>query len=450
MSYRDAPCSIIIVGASGDLSKRKLLPALYSLFVHDQLPTECAIFGFARSEMSDQEFQALVREKVGDEPRVAEFATLCRYVQGHYDSCEDFERLREIVHEAMPGANTLFYMAIPPSIFVQTAKAIGAHWDDNDNAWLRVVLEKPFGRDSRSSAELNEAMASIFDEEQIYRIDHYLGKEVIQNLMVIRFANRIFEPIWNREHIESISISWSEEIGCEGRAGYFDNYGIIRDVLQNHLLQIVALVGMEQPLRLDAEHICDEKVKMLCGLAPAALEDTLVGQYVGYAEEDGVPAKSRTETYARTTLHGTNPRWHGVPFHLEAGKALSGSRTEIVIQFRDVPYSIYSKHGSTANRLVIRVQPDEAIELYITNKRPGHARSLAEVKLDLLYREEFDEVVPEAYERLLLEVVRGDRSLFIRDDELAVAWDLVTPLLDELDAKGVKPKPYWFGSTGPE
>ena len=179
MSYRDAPCSIIIVGASGDLSKRKLLPALYSLFVHDQLPTECAIFGFARSEMSDQEFQALVREKVGDEPRVAEFATLCRYVQGHYDSCEDFERLREIVHEAMPGANTLFYMAIPPSIFVQTAKSIG-HTGRQRQRLVTRVLEKPFGRDSRSSAELNEAMASIFDEEQIYRIDHYLGKEVIK------------------------------------------------------------------------------------------------------------------------------------------------------------------------------------------------------------------------------------------------------------------------------
>jgi glucose-6-phosphate 1-dehydrogenase len=449
--YRSNPCNVIIVGASGDLTKRKLIPALFSLFRGNVLPNEVNIFGFARSELSREDYLQRISGFVDQaNPQLDAFLQCCHYHAGSYDSEADFVALMDKVESISPGANTLVYMAIPPSVFVDAARSIGAAAAKGDDRWLRVVIEKPFGRDSRSSRELMTALAEIFTEEQTYRIDHYLGKEVIQNLMVLRFANRIFEPIWNRDHIESVSISWSEEIGCEGRAGYFDSYGIIRDVLQNHLLQIVALIGMEQPLRHRADAICDEKVKMLCSLAPLTLEDTVIGRYEGYRDDPDVPKDSRTETYVRTVLHGANPRWHGVPFYLEAGKALSASRTEIRIKFRDVPYSIYSDCGDFANELLIRVQPAEAIELTIANKRPGHAHELAAAKLDLHYKSTFEEIVPDAYERLLLDVIRGDRSLFIRDDELAVAWDLVTPLLDELEARRIEPEIYAYGGKGPQ
>ena len=447
--YRSTPCNVIIVGASGDLTKRKLIPALFSLFRGNVLPEETNIFGFARSPLSRGDYLDRISGFVdSDNPQLPDFLQRCHYHAGSYDNEADFESLMQEAERVSPNANTLVYMAIPPSIFVDAARSIGAAAAKSDDRWLRVVIEKPFGRDSRSSRELMAALAEIFTEEQTYRIDHYLGKEVIQNLMVLRFANRIFEPIWNRDHIESVAISWSEEIGCEGRAGYFDNYGIIRDVLQNHLLQIVALIGMEQPLRQQAEAICDEKVKMLKSLEPLALDDTVIGRYEGYRDDPDVPNDSRTETYVSTVLHGANPRWHGVPFYLEAGKALSSSRTEIRIKFRDVPYSIYSD-SAFANELLIRVQPAEAIELTIANKRPGHAHELAPAKLDLHYKSTFDEIVPDAYERLLLDVIRGDRSLFIRDDELAVAWDLVTPLLDELEDRKVDPVIYAYGGSGP-
>ncbi|MFT5126693.1 MAG: glucose-6-phosphate 1-dehydrogenase [Rhodothermales bacterium] len=450
-NYRNTPCNVIIVGASGDLTKRKLIPALYSLFRSGVLPEDVNIFGFARSPLSREDYLSRISafvDKGAD--KIDAFLERCHYHAGSYDNDADFAALMEKVESISPGANTLVYMAIPPSVFVDAARSIGAVAKTDDERWLRVVIEKPFGRDSRSSRTLMTALAEIFTEEETYRIDHYLGKEVIQNLMVLRFANRIFEPIWNRDHIESVSISWSEEIGCEGRAGYFDSYGIIRDVLQNHLLQIVALIGMEQPLRHEAEAICDEKVKMLKSLEPLALPDTIIGRYEGYRDDPDVPNDSRTETYVSTVLHGANPRWHGVPFYLEAGKALSASRTEIRIKFRDVPYSIYRDSGNIANELLIRVQPAEAIELTIANKRPGHAHELAHAKLDLHYKSAFNEIVPDAYERLLLDVIRGDRSLFIRDDELAVAWDLVTPLLDELEASKVDPEIYAYGSKGPK
>lgn len=449
-NYRNTPCNVIIVGASGDLTKRKLIPALYSLFRSGVLPKDVNIFGFARSELSREEYLKRISGFVSkDAKQLDAFLERCHYHAGSYGNDADFAALIEKVEAVSPGANTLVYMAIPPSVFVDAARSIGAAGKSSNGRWLRVVIEKPFGRDSRSSKELMAALAEIFTEEETYRIDHYLGKEVIQNLMVLRFANRIFEPIWNRDHIESVSISWSEEIGCEGRAGYFDSYGIIRDVLQNHLLQIVALIGMEQPLRHKAEAICDEKVKMLRSLEPLVVADTVIGRYEGYRDDPEVPNDSRTETYVSTVLHGANPRWHGVPFYLEAGKALSASRTEIRIKFRDVPYSIY-RDSEVTNELLIRVQPEEAIELTIANKRPGYAHELAHAKLDLHYKSSFDEVVPDAYERLLLDVIRGDRSLFIRDDELAVAWDLVTPLLDELNERNVEPVIYAYGSKGPK
>lgn len=470
--YLQQPCNVIIVGASGDLTRRKLMPALFSLFCNDMLPEQLNIVGFARSSLSNEMFRERIsthlvcryeEEAERCQERIAAFLNRCTYCSGNYDSLDGFTALQDHLGTLSTGpANTLLYMAVPPSLFVPIAQTFAATSliDPGPDRWLHVVLEKPFGRDSTSSSELMTALATCFAEEQTYRIDHYLGKEVIQNLMILRFANLIFEPVWNRDHIEHVSISWSEQIGCGGRAGYFDNYGIIRDVLQNHLLQIVALVGMEQPIYQDAEHICDEKVKMLRAVPPIKLADTVVGQYSGvtvddsvipgYLDDNDVPSDSLTPTYVRTVLYCNNPRWHGVPFRLEAGKAVNTQRTEIVIQFKDVPYSIFSMvPGMTANRLVIRVQPDEAISLHVVNRLPGLGQELASAKLNLHYQSAFQQIVPDAYERLLLDVLRGDRSLFIRDDELAAAWDIVTPLLEGLETRGIKPQPYAYGSDGP-
>ncbi|MCJ8330105.1 MAG: glucose-6-phosphate dehydrogenase [Lentisphaeria bacterium] len=468
--HKEQACNIIILGASGDLSKRKLLPALFALYCNGMLPHDTRVYGYARSKMDDQQFREKITANLNcrytpDSNDCAEkmetFLKMCFYQVGQYDSIQDFTALNErMAKEKRADANHLFYMSIPPDIFIDTSCSIGGAglMDVPDGFWSRVVLEKPFGRDSKSSAILMKTLKSIFDEESTYRIDHYLGKEVIQNLMTLRFANLIFEPVWNRNYIDWVSIAFSEDIGCEGRAGYFDNFGIMRDVLQNHILQIVALVGMEAPVSLDAKHIADEKVKLLASAAAITAAETIVGQYIantvdgeekpGYLDDDEVPEGSITETYAHTIMHINNPRWSGVPFYLSAGKALDTRKTEIQIQFKDLPYSIFNgtgKENPQANKLVIRVQPNEAIELHVTNKVPGMGMEMEDVKLDMLYHDSFDEELPDAYERLLLDVIRGDRSLFLQDEELRVGWDIVTPLLHQLEKEGKKPVQYPYG-----
>ncbi len=470
---RDLPCNFVIIGASGDLSRRKLIPALFSLYCNELLPIKFSILGFARTVYDDQEFRDLVVQNLTCryEPesnkcaaKMEEFLARCFYVSGRYDDDDAFVNLRERLGESgYCGGNDLWYMAIPPSVFIDAAKSIkraNLAVNGDNGRWSRIVVEKPFGRDSDSSAGLLDEMSLLFSEQQIYRIDHYLGKEVIQNLMILRFANLIFEPLWNKDFITSVSISWSEKIGCAGRAGYFDNYGIIRDVIQNHLLQIVALVGMEQPSQLDAEKISDEKVRLLRSIESVSLNETVVGQYAsspdnqsdepGYLDDPDVPDDSITPTYAKTIVRIANQRWENVPFYLEAGKALDRSMTEIRIQFREVPESIYHRfEGMTDNCLVIRVQPNEAIELHIVNKRPGFRYQLDGVTLNLHYASTFQEILPDAYERLLLDVIRGDRSLFIRADELAASWEIVTPVLKDLELQNIKPESYEFGSSGP-
>jgi glucose-6-phosphate 1-dehydrogenase len=327
--------------------------------------------------------------------------------------------------------------------------------------WSRVVVEKPFGEDRESSDRLGHELAKVFVEEQTYRIDHYLGKEVVQNLMVLRFANLIFEPIWSAKFIRNVQVTWKEDIGVEGRGGYFDGYGIIRDVMQNHLIQILSLIAMEPPSRLDANCIRDEKVKALRAVAPLKLEDLVVGQYTGgerdgrrcpaYVEEKGVPAGSLTPTYAAAVFRLNNSRWADVPFFIRAGKALDEKQTEIRIQFRKVPGNMFCQIGgcSAANELSIRVQPDEAIHFTVVNKVPGLELKLAPRDLDLHYKAVFSESIPDAYESLLLDVVTGDKSLFIRKDELAAAWDIFTPVLHEMRNRGQKPEPYACFSQGP-
>ncbi len=471
---RDEPLCIIVIGASGDLAIRKIFPALFSLYCQELLPKEIHIVGYARTEMSNEAFQELVNTKLtcryvpGErcDQLMAEFLQRCTYISGQYDNPESFNQLYEKLQtlDSTGKENRIFYMSIPPFLFLDVAHALAdaglVHRSDTEG-WSRVVIEKPFGSDRESSDELTSSMGKVFTEEQTFRIDHYLGKEVIQNLMVLRFANLIFDPLWNRTHIENVHISWMENLGLEGRAGYFESYGIIRDVMQNHLLQMVALVAMEQPLSLHSQHVRDEKVKALRSISSLRLNDLVVGQYsagafkgrqhFGYLQEKGVRLDSITPTYACAVLHIRNRRWDGVPFMIQAGKGLHDSKTEIRIQFRDVPANIFStaSNALSNNELVIRVQPDAGMSLRIVNKAPGLGINLVESNLDLRYEAAFNAVIPDAYESLLLDVLEGDKSLFIRSDELEAAWDVFTPVLHQLEKECIKPEQYEFGSAGP-
>lgn len=462
------PCNIVITGASGDLAKKKIIPALFSLYCNGVLPEEFRIYGFARSRMSDLEFRDLAmahltcRYVPGNDcwQKMNQFLKNCYYHAGNYGAQTDFESLKSRIEaDGMAEANYLFYMAIPPSVFLDTAKALkgAGFFEETPTSWRRAVLEKPFGHDLASCCELLADMDSILTEEQTYRIDHYLGKEVIQNLLILRFSNLIFEPLWNHKYIEQVDIHWSESIGTPGRAGYFDQYGIIRDVIQNHLMQILALVGMEPPSRLDPRHICDEKVKLLECIEPLSYEDVTVGQYTGdgrtagYLEEEGVPADSITPTYAKAKICINNARWHGVPFYLVAGKAMDETVSEIRIRFKDVPYSPFrGMEGMEANVLTVRIQPDESMNLQVVSKFPGLDLKLQPTSLKLHYQSAFNKTIHDAYERLLLDVLRGDKNLFPRADEVKVAWEVLTPVLHELEARNERPLPYAFGSSGPE
>jgi glucose-6-phosphate 1-dehydrogenase len=364
--------------------------------------------------------------------------------------------------EGRADADRIFYMAVPPSVFLEVAKALGSSGlvaCGSGKEWSRVVVEKPFGRDRATSDDLVRQMNKVWSEETTYRIDHYLGKEIVQNLMVLRFANLVFDPIWNRDYVESIHISWKEPIGVGNRGGYFDDVGIIRDVMQNHLLQILALLMMEKPARYTASLVRDEKVRLLKSVVPPGLKDIRLGQYaagkvhdVGYSGEPGVPADSLTATYASAALCVRNSRWDGVPVILEAGKGMDQWINEVRMRFRSVPCNIFGEEVGEvhSNELVIRIQPDEAITLRIMNKAPGLDLVFRQSDLNLRYQTAFEGQIPDAYECLLLDVIQGDRNLFIRADELAAAWDIFTPVLKRIEAERLRPVMYPFGSSGPE
>ncbi len=467
--------SVVVVGASGDLAKRKIFPALFALYCQDFLPAELTITGFARSQLTDEAFRSRITEHLtcrytpGEKDcaeKMETFLDRCHYVSGQYDSTDAFLDLFMHLQQYEPHSRTnrLFYLAIPPSVFLDVARAIGNAgfvYCGDASPWSRVVIEKPFGEDRDSSDELVQELSLVFSENQTFRIDHYLGKEVIQNLLVLRFANRIFEPLWTREHIKSVQISWAEQLGVEGRGGYFDQYGIIRDVVQNHLLQILSLVAMEPPNHLSSGTIRREKTRVLKDTRPVDMENLVLGQYVsapagapphqGYTEDETVPDDSLTCTYAAALLHIDNPRWEGVPFMLRAGKALDRKTTEIRIRFHDLENCVFCGPEACphSNELVIRVQPDEAIMFRITNKVPGLGMDMETRDLDLQYDTAFSELIPDAYEDLLLDVIQGEKSLFIGSQELAAAWDIFTPVLHTIDENHVRPLPYPFGSTGP-
>ncbi|MBM4093276.1 MAG: glucose-6-phosphate dehydrogenase, partial [Planctomycetes bacterium] len=399
--------------------------------------------------------------------RMAEFLGRCHYVRGDYGSRDSFLDLYQAMRQREGGAaaNRYFYLAIPPSVFLDVARALGDAGLVSCGAtepWSRIVIEKPFGRDRSSYDELARSLSQVFAEDQTYRIDHYLGKEVIQNLLVLRFANIVFEPLWNRDFIQSIHIQWKENLDLEGRGGYFDNYGIIRDVVQNHLLQILALVAMEPPARFDPDCLAAEKTRVLRKIPPLSPQELVVGQYqagqrngvrvAAYRDDPQVPDDSLTPTFATARLRIEVPRWQDVPVTISAGKGLDSRSTEIRVRFREVPTNMFCAIGQcpAANELVVRVQPDEGIHLSFTTKVPGMGLVLRPEKLDLRYQQAFTELIPDAYESLLLDVIRGDRSLFIRNQELEAAWDIFTPVLRDLERLGVVPEPYAFGSSGPD
>ncbi|XP_031475887.1 glucose-6-phosphate 1-dehydrogenase, chloroplastic-like [Nymphaea colorata] len=465
--------SITVVGASGDLAKKKIYPALFALFYEGCLPEHFTIFGYARSKMTDAELRTMVsktltcridkRENCND--KMKQFLERCFYHSGQYDSVDNFAELDKKLKEQEGGrlSNRLFYLSIPPNVFINAVKCASLS-ASSSNGWTRVIVEKPFGRDSESSAALTRGLKKYLKEDQIFRIDHYLGKELVENLSVLRFSNLIFEPLWSRQYIRNVQLIFSEDFGTEGRGGYFDSYGIIRDIMQNHLLQILALFAMETPVSLDAEDIRNEKVKVLRSMRPLQLDDVVIGQYKshskggithpGYLDDKTVPKGSLTPTFAAAALFIDNARWDGVPFLMKAGKALHSKRAEIRVQFRHVPGNLYRKSFGTdldraTNELVIRVQPDEAIYLKINNKIPGLGMRLDRSNLNLHYAARYSNEIPDAYERLLLDAIEGERRLFIRSDELNAAWALFTPLLKEIEEKKIVPELYPYGSRGP-
>ncbi len=507
-----SPAMMVIFGASGDLANRKLLPAIYKLSQQRLLPPNFVILGYARSPLSDDEFRHRARTSMVGNSEVEfqssawdAFAPRLFYISGEYDDDKGFERLQDRIsmleEQWNIGGNRLFYLSTPPSVYepiitclgnADLVKPAGGH------NWTRVVIEKPFGSDLQSAHKLNDHVLSVFDEDQVYRIDHYLGKETVQNVLVFRFANGIFEPIWNRNYVDNVQITVAESIGVEGRGGYYERSGALRDMMQNHLMQLVSLTAMEPPIAFDAKAVRDQKVNLLQAIRPLSLDE--VPDYVvraqynagtadtrpvpAYLEENGVASDSTTETYVAWRLEIDNWRWQGVPFYLRTGKALPRKASEISVTFRRAPHLLFdstegfdgaSGQGETGlqaamqgerliedslsrNVLTMRIQPDEGITLKTLAKRPGPSVNLTPVNLEFTYGHSFGDP-PDAYQRLLLDVVLGDSTLFTRRDEVELAWQRITQVLDgwqmqeEQSSNGSQPfrlPTYPAGTWGPK
>jgi glucose-6-phosphate 1-dehydrogenase len=473
----DEPFALIIFGASGDLTRRKLMPALWSLFAARTLPEPFAIVSVARTAMTDAEFRTRMRDAITEFARAQppsehvwdRFASSLFYVSGDPKDAALYPRLATALGELETrhgGAlNRLFYCSTPPSVYGDIVRHLGASGLAHaQGGWTRIVIEKPFGRDYASARELNEQLAAVFTEEQVYRIDHYLGKETVQNILVFRFANQIFEPLWSRVHVNHVQITVAEDLGVETRGAYYEEAGALRDMVQNHLLQLLCLIAMEPPVTFDAGPVRDEKNKVMEAIRPVdparVGESAVRGQYgagfvngrqvPGYRQEKGVSPVSRTETYAALKLYVDNWRWAGVPFFLRTGKRLPKRASEIVIRFHRTPHMIFrrSPTGVDPNLLVIRIQPDEGIALTFAAKTPGPDLKLGTVTMDFRYGEVFGSEPPEAYERLLLDAIHGDATLYARGDWVEQAWKALTPILDAWAAGG-EPTPYEAGTWGP-
>jgi len=477
------PCTIVVLRATGDLTGRKLIPALYNLSRNGQMPSRFAIVGFARREKADGEFRddlytALAehsRAKPASRQEADDFLNNVYYQSGQLDSADDFGKLRERLEALekeynLPG-NRLFYFAIAPEFFEPVTDAMAASKLARpavpEKTWTRVVVEKPFGTDLDSARALNRKISAVLDEKQVYRIDHYLGKETVQNILAFRFANSIFEPLWSSRYIDHVQITMGEEVGMPGRRGqYFDTAGILRDVVQNHVLQLMCLTAMEPPASLDADALRDEKTRVLRAIETMTVEevrDNVVrGQYgagslrgkeaLAYREENLIPKDSVTDTYVALRLQVRNWRWAGVPFLLRSGKRLPKRATEIAVIFKRPPHEIYpNSEARRANILALRIQPDEGISMSFAAKQPGLNTTLQPVQMDFRYGSSFGSQSPEAYERLLLDCILGDGSLFTRADEVEEAWRICTAIQKGWDAL---PRPdfpnYDAGSWGPK
>ena len=461
--------TIVIFGASGDLTTRKLAPALADLYAKGRLGPEVHIVGVSRTDMTADEFRAAFYQGFGQEADFPPAPELWDDFAGRVHSCygdvaapdglRSLERtLAEIESPGRP-ANRLYYLALAPFLFGPAVETLGrAGYQVEDGSWRRIVVEKPFGVNLETARELNRVVHSVFSEHQVYRIDHYLGKETVQNLLVFRFANAIFEPIWSRNYIDNIQITVSESVSIAERAAYYDRAGVLRDMFQSHILQLLAVVAMEPPSTFEADTLRNEKVKVLEAVRHISPQDAplfgVQGQYDGYLDEPGVPPDSRTATYAALRLDVDNWRWQGVPFYLRSGKALDSKKTEVLIQFRRPPHLIFPQGSSgdiSSNTLSICVQPNEGVHLEFQAKTPDSSLELRPVNLEFHYEDSFGgQDIPDAYERLLLDALNGDASLFIRSDEIEQSWTIMDPLIEGLSGPSTRPPEiYDPGTTGP-
>jgi glucose-6-phosphate 1-dehydrogenase len=470
------PCVLVLFGVTGDLSRKKLLPAIYDLANRGLLPPGFSLIGFARRDWEHEDFRQVAYEAVKEHARTpfredvwTHLAEGMHFVRGTFDDTSAFEALarslKELDQTRGTGGNYAFYLSIPPKNFPQVVEQLqtAGLTERGNGSWRRVVVEKPFGHDLASALELNATLHEVFPEESIFRIDHYLGKETVQNILAMRFANTMYEPIWNRSYVDHVQITMAEDIGIGGRAGYYDGIGAARDVIQNHLLQLLALTAMEEPPSFAAEAVRAEKAKVLSSVRTSGDLGltTARGQYAagwqgglnvsGYLEEEGIPANTKTETYAAVKLEIDSRRWAGVPFYLRTGKRLSRRVTEVALLFQRAPHLPFAQTDTEElgqNALVIRVQPDEGVTVRFGSKVPGTSMEVRDVNMDFAYGESFTESSPEAYERLLLDVLIGDPPLFPRQEEVELSWEILDPIEDYWSKHG-KPEPYRSGGYGP-
>ena len=467
---------MVIFGVTGDLSRKKVMPAIYDLANRGLLPPGFALVGFARRDWADQDFAQIVHDSVREHARTEfredvwqQLASGIRFVAGDLASDESFDELKRVVDDLDntrgTHGNHAFYLSIPPSMFpvvVQQLQRSGLA-ESNQDAWRRVVIEKPFGNNLKTAQELNSIVGKVFPSGSVFRIDHYLGKETVQNMLAIRFANNLYEPIWNANYVDHVQITMAEDIGIAGRAGYYDGIGAARDVIQNHLLQLMALTAMEEPTSFQADSVRIEKEKVLGAIVlPSDLTShTARGQYAagwqggvevcGYLDEDGINKDSITETFAAVRLDIDTRRWAGVPFYLRAGKRLGRRVTEVAVVFKKAPHQIFGASSTqelSNNAMVFRIQPDEGMTVRFGSKVPGTALEVRDVTMDFAYGDSFTEASPEAYERLILDVLLGDPPLFPRHEEVELQWKILDPILEHWSALG-QPEQYASGGWGP-